>query len=318
MILVTGSTGFLGSELVRQLTSHQANIRAIKRKKSNIPPALKEYTNIEWVEADVLDFFSLQEAFKDVKQVYHCAACVSFNVADKKKVHHTNVTGTANVVNLCLDNDIEKLVHVSSVAALGESKFNQPVSEKNHWEYDGKQSQYAISKYESEMEVFRGIAEGLNAVIVNPSIIIGSGLKHAVFADLFEAVKNGLRYYPNGACNLVDVKDVARIMIALMESNYTAERYIINAESWTYDKLLTEISNQLDVKPPHIELKSWMMPAILLNNYIKQLIGSKANPLTKQLLRNAFSKKKYENAKIKNAIEIDFRPIEQTIASMIN
>ena len=316
MILVTGATGFLGSELVRQLASHNKPIRAIKRSTSVVPEIIKQQKNIDWIDADVLDYFSLQEAFDHVSQVYHCAAVVSFSPSDKKRMLQTNVQGTANVVNLCLDKNVQKLVHVSSIAALGDGKLNQPITENDHWEFTSKQSSYAISKYESEMEVFRAVAEGLNAIVVNPSIILGENASKSGSGILFEAVKNGLSYYPGGTCGLVAVEDVVESMIALMNGDFSAERYIISAETWLYRDLFTEIAFQLRVNPPNKELKPWMLQATLLANFITNLITKNSNGLTKDMARILVKKRDYVNSKIKKTIGIEFKSVKQVIAEV--
>lgn len=318
MILVTGATGFLGSELVRKLASQNTPIRAIKRSTSIVPEILKQQKNIDWIDADILDYLSLQEAFENVSQVYHCAAMVSYNTADKKQMLQTNVQGTANVVNICLDRQVQKLIHVSSIAALGDGKINQAISETTHWEFTNKQSNYAISKYESELEVFRAIAEGLNAVIVNPSIILGKSTGKSDSTALFEIVKKGLDYYPNGTCGLVAVDDVVECMITLMDSNFSAERYIINAETWLYRDLFTEIARQLRVNPPSKQIHPWMLQATLAANFIKGLIKKNSNGLTKDIARTIVKKRDYKNSKIKKAIGIEFKCIKQTIIEVCN
>lgn len=302
MILVTGATGFLGSELVRQLISHHEPIRAIKRSTSLVPDILKNQKKIHWMDADVLDYFSLEEAFEHVEQVYHCAAMISKEPSDKKKMLQTNVQGTANVVNLCLQKNIKKLVHVSSIAALGDGKLNQFITEKDSWDLTGKRTNYAISKYESEMEVFRAIAEGLNAVIVNPSIILGKNAETCGSGGLFKMVQKGQWYYPQGACGFVAVEDVAQSMIALMNSDFSAERYIVSAENWFYRDLFAEIAHRLCVNPPRKKLRSWMAWASLL--------------LTKEMTPSMFKKRVYLNSKIQSAISFEFRPIKQVIAEI--
>ncbi len=318
MILVTGATGFLGSELVKQLLEKGFAVRAIKRENSIVPDILKEKTNLDWVNADVLDYFSLEEAFKGIKKVYHCAAFISFNPADKKKLQKINVEGTANVVNLCMEQDVEKLVHVSSVAAIGEAKPGQLTSEKNHWEFNGNQHQYAISKHESEMEVWRGIAEGLNAVIVNPSVIIGknSGIKGS--RQLFETVKKGLKFYTDGSIGLVDVEDVTKCMIALMESEITGQNFIINAENWSYKDFFTTIASNFKISPPAIEAHPWMLGLAWRGAKLASLITGKDYGLTKATARSACKKHDYSNKKITQAIGVEFKPIKTSIQEITN
>ncbi|ULT28722.1 NAD-dependent epimerase/dehydratase family protein [Sphingobacterium sp. E70] len=172
MILITGGTGFLGSTLIKQLIDQGIDVIATKRAQSIIPTSLLSSSLIQWVDADINDYFELEDALEGVTKVYHCAALVSYQKKDAKSHFKVNVEGTANIVNLCLEKNI-RLLHVSSIAALGTNKDNLPVSEKDHWEHSPTTSNYSLSKYQAEMEVWRGITEGLNAVIVNPSVILG-------------------------------------------------------------------------------------------------------------------------------------------------
>ena len=230
MILVTGATGFLGTELILQLTAQNLKVRALKRSKSKISDLLNNNDKIEWFVADINEPEILAEAFEGVTQVYHCAAFISFNPKDKPKLLNINIEGTANIVNLCLQYGT-RLVHVSSVAALGDAKKDNLITEKDFWEYDANVHAYAISKYEGEMEVWRGIAEGLNAVIVNPSVIIGKNAGFEGSGAIFKLVKDGLKFYTDGATGIVDVEDVAKCMILLMNSKITAERFILSADN---------------------------------------------------------------------------------------
>src|ERR1700761_4315897 len=191
MILVTGATGFLGSEVAKQLAAQGNVVRCTKRAKSTIPAFLSPYQkNIEWVEADLLDIFALENALEGITQVYNCAAWVSLKQSDKEPMIYTNVTGTANLVNLCAKNNI-RVVHVSSVAAVGDAKPGELITENHHLDQAIETDGYAISKLESEMEIWRGIAEGLDAVIVNPSIIIGPHAGINGSGALFEIVRKG-------------------------------------------------------------------------------------------------------------------------------
>lgn len=313
MILVTGATGFVGSELVKQLLEANFHVRALKRAESKIPQILKDRSGIEWVEADLLNYFSLLEAFEGVTNVYHCAAYISFEPKDKKLLHKINVEGTINVVNLCLEKNVEKLVHVSSVAALGESKSGQLITEKDQWEFTGTQHGYSISKHESEMEVWRGIAEGLNAVIVNPSLIIGKNAGPGGSGQIFETVRKGLRFYPSGTVGLVDVEDVAKCMIELMQSEITEHQFLINAENWTYKDLFGEISTQYGLKRPTIEAKRWMVSIAWRVAQFASLITGKRYGLTKHTAHSSLKEHLYSNQKIKQATGINFKPIKKTI-----
>ncbi|MGY3211335.1 NAD-dependent epimerase/dehydratase family protein [Mucilaginibacter sp. HD30] len=312
MILVTGATGFLGAEVAKQLAERGEVIRCTKRRISAIPPLLQPFKAIEWVEADMLDFAALEDAFIGVDKVYHCAAWVSLKQADKKQMINANISGTSNVVNLCLENNA-RLVHVSSIAAIGHAKPGEFTTERNELDINLEDDGYAISKLESEMEVWRGIAEGLSAVIVNPSLIIGPGAGTRGSGQLFEAVRKGLKFYTEGVAGFVDVEDVARCMISLMESDITAERYVISAENRNYHELTTEIAACFNVAPPTVYTKPWMMETGWRLARFVSLFTGKPPFLDKIAARAASQVRNFDNSKIKQAIGIEFKPVSETV-----
>jgi dihydroflavonol-4-reductase len=313
MILVTGATGFVGSILALQLVQQHISIRCIKRSTSVIPQILQPYSSlIDWHEADILDSTTLEDAFDGVEQVYHCAAWVSFKEADKEPMIHTNVKGTANVVDVCLEYGA-RLLHVSSIAAIGQARPGQLITEKNYLEETSANHNYAISKLESEMEVWRGIAEGLDAVIVNPSVIIGPTAGTDGSGKIFETVRRGLKFYTRGSCGLVDVQDVARCMIMLMNSPITAERYIINAENWTFKSLMDTIARCFNLKPAGTEAKPWMLELAWRGAAMVAALTGKDPALDKIAARAATVEQNYDNSKIKNELGFEFRPVEETI-----
>ena len=313
MILITGATGFLGSELATQLAKQGLNIRCTKRKGSVIPAILVQFqSQIEWVEADLTDIFALETALEGVNQVYHCAAWVSLKQADKKPMIIVNVKSTANLVNLCQLKQI-RLVHVSSIAAIGLAKPGEMINENNHLDEATEDDGYALSKLVSEMEVWRGMAEGLNAIIVNPSIIIGANAGTKGSGQLFETVRKGLKFYTAGSSGLVDVEDAAKCMIALMNSGIKAERYIISAENRDYKSLTTEIANYFGIKPPAVFAKAWMMGiAWRMAAFISSIIGK--DPFLDKVSAQAASlERNYDNSKIKKAVGIEFKPLSVSI-----
>jgi dihydroflavonol-4-reductase len=316
MILVTGATGFLGSELVRQLLLKGEKVRAIKRASSVIPDILKNEDSIQWIEADLLDYYSLDDAMQGVKRVYHSAALVSFAQKDKKQMMKVNVEGTSNLINASVANNVEKFLHVSSVAAIGNSKHNELITEKNHWEFGTGQSSYSVSKYESEMEVFRASAEGLNTVIVNPSIIVGKNAGSEGSGQIFETIRKGLSYYPGGSFGYVDVNDVVSAMISLMESDISNERFIVSAENWSYRDLFSEIATRFNKKEPTIALQPWMLNAARLGKGIFAALAGKQNTLNRDTVRTAFKKQNYSNEKIKKALNLEFRSVKDSIAEI--
>jgi len=313
MILVTGATGFLGSELTRQLAQTGQVIRCTKRSTSVIPELLVPYNQfIEWVDADIMDVFALENALQDVTQVYNCAAWVSLKQADKEPMIRTNVVGTANLVNLCLEQGI-RLVHVSSIAAIGQAKPGDLITENHHLDAAVENDGYALSKLESEMEVWRGIAEGLDAAIVNPSLIIGANAGTNGSGQLFETVRKGLQFYTKGSAGFVDAEDVAKCMIALMNSEITGERYIISAENRNYKQITAEIANGFGIKPPVILAKSWMMELAWRGAAVVAAITGKDPALDKIAAQSASLTRDFDNTKIKRAIGIEFKPVSKSV-----
>lgn len=319
MILVTGATGFLGAELVTQLLQREAKIRCIKRVSSKIPEKLISYQQqIDWLNADLLDLADLSDAFEGITQVYHCAALVSFEPSLKKKMIDVNANGTANVVNLCIQNEVEKLIHVSSVAALGNAKGDELVDEKVFWEGFETHEGYSVSKYRAEMEVWRGINEGLNAVIINPSVIIGEDAGIEGSGAIFERIRTGFKYYTQGGTGFVDVKDVAKCMILLMQSDINKERFIINAENYSYQHLFKTVAKAFKIPEPKKEAKPWMLSFAWRLTALKNFFTGSKGGLKKATAKSASSITKFSNEKIKKALNIEFIPVAESITKIAN
>ena len=312
MILVTGGTGFLGSTLLQYLIEGGKSVVALKRETSTIPSHLKSSSLIQWVDADVTDYFALAEILPKVKQVYHCAAKVSYHPTDAQELFQTNVLGTRYLVNLCLRHGV-RLLHVSSIAALGMSKRGKPVNESDLWEKHAKTSNYSLTKYEAEMEVWRGIAEGLDAVIVNPSLIMGVGLGEKGSRVIFDMVHRGNRIYPLGSVGVVDVEDVARIMIRLMNHPVKGERFVLNAENISNQALLTRISQLMNKPAPRIKATPVLMSIAWRMARLASLFSRKPPALTAETARAANRKLEYDNAKIKSTLAYAFKPLDQTL-----
>jgi nucleoside-diphosphate-sugar epimerase len=232
--------------------------------------------------------------------------------ADKEPMIYTNVTGTANLVNLCTRSNI-RVVHVSSVAAIGDAKAGELITENHHLDQAIENDGYAISKLESEMEIWRGIAEGLDAVIVNPSIIIGANAGTNGSGALFEIVRKGFKYYTKGSGGFVDVEDVAKCMITLMNTRISGERYIISAENHNYKELTAEIAQCFGIKPPSKLAKPWMMELAWRGAALVGLITRSAPSLDKVSAKAASLTKNFDNTKIKKAVNIQFKPLSGSI-----
>ena len=313
MILLTGATGFTGSYILRYLVSQGRPVRAIYRPGSPFDLVEMVRDKVEWVEADLLDIPALEDAFSGITQVYHAAAMVSFRPSDNHRMMQVNVQGTANVVNLSLRHGVQKLLHVSSTSAIGKTSPNATLDERTTWERSRYNSPYAVSKFRAEREVWRGMAEGLNSVIINPSIILGGGFWDHGSGRMISRVAEGLKLYPLGGTSLVDVRDVARIAIRLMESDISGERFIVTESFWPYKDLLTQIANELGVKPPTIAAQPWMTQLYgRLEEGWARLTGGTPT-VTRHIARGMQSRYRFDTSKLERALRPSLIPTKQTL-----
>lgn len=315
LVLVTGGTGFLGSYILKQLVESGYRVRALKRSDKSLPwiPA-GTLDTIEWVNGDVLDVVALQDAMEGVDAVVHSAAIVSFVKKDRKEMYKVNVDGTANVVNMALEKGVRRLVHISSVAALGRTMGGGHVNEEKKWEESKANTNYAISKYKAELQVWRGIGEGLDAVILNPSTILGYGDWHSSSCAIFKNVYEGFKWYSPGINGFVDVEDVAKATIALMESNISEQRYIVNGDTWAFKKLQDTMADAFGKKRPSRQTTPFLMAIAWRLEMIKSLFTGKRPLLTKESARVAQSQTWFENDKIRRDLPgFSFTPLEETI-----
>lgn len=299
MILVTGATGLVGSHLLQQLISTGEPVRALYR---YAVPEIPGTEKVQWVKGDILDTISLEEAMQHVTQVYHCAAVVSFSPAQKKQLYHVNVEGTANVVNAALDAGIKKMVFMSSVAALGRIREDIMIDETMNWTPETSNSEYGKSKYMAEMEVWRGIGEGLNAVIVNPVIILGAGNWDMGSTAIFKSAYDEFPWYTEGMSGFVDVEDVVRAMMALMNSDIAAQRFIISGANLHYRSVFTQIALAFGKKPPYKKVTAWMAALVWRAEAIKSMFTKKLPLLTKETAKTARAKVQFNNSKLLNAV----------------
>lgn len=316
MILVTGGTGFLGSYIIHQLVEKGYKVRGLRRSHKHpswIPASTWE--KVEWVDGDILDVVALEEAMEGADIVIHCAAIVSFHKKDRERMYQVNVEGTANVVNIALEKNVRRLVHISSVAALGRSASGGHVDEEKKWEESKVNTHYAISKYKAELHVWRGISEGLEAVILNPSTIIGYGDWHSSSCAIFRQVYEGFKWYTPGINGFVDVEDCAKATIMLMESDISEQRYIINGDTWPFKKLQDTIASAFGKKGPSKKTTPALLAIAWRMEKIKSLITGKKPLLTRESAKVALSKTWFENGKILKAFpEFRFTPLEASIA----
>lgn len=309
-VLVTGGSGLLGRELIQQLLENGDQVIAIEHETpiNILHPLLQIET------CSLGDIVRLQELAAMVSDVYHCAGKVSFLPSDKYALLKINVEGTANVVEACRAAGIRKLVHVSSVASLGETRNGAKISEDMQWSDSINRSVYGESKYLGELEVWKAAAEGMDVVIVNPSIILGEGDWNEGSTALFKNVYNEFPWYSEGVTGFVDVKDVASLMILLMNSDLSNERYIISAENISYKTLFEKIAQKFSKKPPHKKVSPFIASLAWRWEALKYMLTRKKPLLTKETARSAQAVRFYDHSKILSAFpQFRFRPVDETI-----
>ncbi|MBL7723206.1 MAG: NAD-dependent epimerase/dehydratase family protein [Chitinophagaceae bacterium] len=315
MILVTGGTGFLGSYIIKQLVEKNYRVRAIRRN-SKLPSwiSIEIMDKVEWVEGDILDVVALQGAMEGVDVVIHSAAIVSFIKRDRELMYQTNVEGTANVVNMALEKNVRRLIHISSVAALGRTTNRGHVNEEKKWEESKVNTHYAKSKFKAELHVWRGISEGLDAVILNPSTILGYGDWHSSSCAIFKQVYEGFNWYTPGINGFVDVEDVAKATLLLMETTISEQRYIVNGDTWTFKKLQDTIADNFAKKRPARKATPFILKLAWRVEKIKSMFTGKKPLLTRESARVALSETFFENDKILKTLPgFSFTPVEETI-----
>ena len=325
MVAVTGASGFVGSYLVGHLLTKGYKVKAFKQHNSDLSAfnfVIKKIYQIqeqelqnqlEWVNLDVLDIETLDEELKGVSQVYHCAAVVSFSPKHAEVMNHINIEGTANVVNACLKNKVDKLIYCSSTAAIGKkTEGNTQVNEECEWDEADENTLYSESKHWAELEVWRGIEEGLNAVIVNPSIVLGAGAWNKGTCRLFFNIAKGQKFYTQGVNGYVGVKDVVNIMVSLAESDIHAERFLLVSENISFKSLFDMMSKHLQAPYTSIELKKgiykWIKPLVYLYSYLSPKVS-----ITPETIAKSLEKTEFSHNKIKQALKYEFQPLEEVI-----
>lgn len=319
MILVTGAAGLLGRKLVSGLLKEGKSVRGlVYNSKPEIPGQQNFSGNLEWVKGDVLDLESLETALEGVTEVYHCAGFVSFKQGTASKMISVNTEGTANVVNACLVKGIRKLLHVSSIASLGRNMDGGFLNEETQWEHSPENTPYAISKFGGEREVWRGMAEGLNAVIVNPGVILGPGGWDRSSGQLFKTIWQGMPFYPLGISGYIDARDVADIMIRLMKHPVSGERFVAVGGNYAYKELFTLIAKAMGKNPPSIPVGRMLGSIGWKLSETHSFLTGKPHLLSRSSARLAQGKFRYSSEKIQKLLDFKFRPIEETINETVD
>ena len=322
MVLVTGGTGFLGAHLLMEICTQGEKLRALKRLSSDLDfvkfifsyyNKSNLFENIEWVDGDILDIHSLLPAMQGVEHVYHCAATVSFSGKKSKKLLENNISGTSNIVDAALEAGVKKLCYVSSIAVLGKDEI---ISDEILWDTNEKHSAYADSKYKAEQEIGRGMAEGLDAIIVRPSVIIGPWKPNNGMGVLFSKIENGLKYYTSGSSAYIDVRDVASAMTKLMDSSEKNDSYIISSENLSYRELFTMIAKNLN-KPAPQHCASRFMTGLAWRCYaVKDFLTGKDSGFNKIIAEISQSNSKYSNKKLLETLSFSYIPIKESLSNI--
>ena len=314
-ILVTGGTGFLGSYIIKELIEKGYSVRAIRRGNKlpfYIPKKILD--KVQWMEGDILDVVSLEDAMDDTDTVIHSAGVVSFVKKERKQMYRVNVEGTANIVNISLEKNVRRLIYVSSVAALGRTTTGGTVNEERKWEPSKANTHYAKSKHNGELEVWRGISEGLNGVILNPSTILGFGDWNSSSCAIFKKIYDEFNWYTSGINGFVGVEDVAKVAAMLVESDISGQRFIINSDNWTFKKLMDTIADSFGKKKPSRKSTPFLLGLAWKMEELKSLLNGSRPLLTRESAKVAVSKTYFENDKLLAAFPgFLFTPLERTI-----
>lgn len=318
----------VGAHLLYELTLAGNKVKALKRETSNLQQVLKTFSyysetpkelfnQIEWVDGDILDYFAMEKLLAGVTEIYHCAAIVSFNPDERKKMISNNVEGTSNLVNAAIDNGVKKICHVSSIAALGRLDEGQFVTEETNWVPSKKISGYSESKFFSEVEIWRGIEEGLDAVIVNPSIIFGPSNWETGSSKMFKTIWDGMKFYTKGITGFVDVKDVVKAMILLMDkTNFETaknQRYLLNAENLSYQNVFCQIADALEKPRPKFNASDLLLEFVWRAAKVVGLITRKPSMITRETVANSNTVYNFDGGKISKTFGFKYLPIETSI-----
>nr|WP_299338585.1 SDR family NAD(P)-dependent oxidoreductase [Allomuricauda sp.] len=324
MILVTGGTGLIGAHLLFKLAEKGERVRATYRTENSISKVAKVFgyysenpeslvKKIDWVKVDITDLSLLDVHFKGVDFVYHSAALISFDPKDFSALLKTNVEGTSNIVNLCLKHGVKKLCYVSSIAALGQGKKNTTITETTEWS-DSNVTVYGLSKYEAELEVWRGWQEGLPSIIVNPGIVLGPGFWHQGSGVFFKHVaKGGKNSFPGGT-GFASVNDVVSAMMLLMTSELSGERYILVNQNQSYLETFKKMAAHLGVSAPNRVVPLWVLEILWRMDFISQLITRKRRKLTKNIVKGLYTQEIYDNTKSLSIPRFAYESLDKVIA----
>ena len=313
MILITGATGLVGSQICKHFIDLDVSFLALKRESSKT--TLLPESNIKWIEGDILDAYRFREILeeKNIDVVIHCAAIVSYHKQDEELMYNVNVRGTKNVVDVCIESGVRQLIHISSIAALGRKVGRNTIHENDHWVESPFNSAYARTKYLAELEVWRGHNEGVDACVVNPSVVIAPGDGQRSSSKLLQYVWDEKKFYTKGKINYVDVRDVARVVGFIYSKQVNNERFILNAGNIEYHSIFKQIAKNFNRKSPNIRAGSMLLKLVYILDQIKYFITRIRPVVTKEMLKSAKSDFLYINDKSRTYFSMEYTPLDKTL-----
>lgn len=326
---VTGATGLVGSHIAYYLLKQGYQVRALRRSTSSlqvIQNVFKAYeedattllNQIEWVEGDVTDYYSIEDNLQGIEHVYHAAALISYWPREFALMEQINVEGTANVVNACLQCGVKKLAFVSSAAALGHDEHTTAYHEETPWKQSPMVTHYGISKYNSEREVWRGTVEGLDAIIVNPSVVVGPGDWNKGSSEIITSIDKGLKFYSLHRTGFIDARDVAQATIKLMQSSIKNERFVLSAETHSWQSFFHYVADAMGKKrPPFKAPEGFLVTLIVFLEKIKSAITGKKPFLTTDSVKNAQVDQNFVSDKVRNRLGYQFISIECSVKDAV-
>lgn len=322
MIFVTGGTGLVGAHVLLKLAQKSREFKALKRPYSSLDicrkiftyyNSINEFEKINWVEGDINDIPSLEYGMKDCDLLLHCAGLVSFSPSDIELLNQVNIQGTANVINVALSSSVKKVGFVSSIAALGRNSTNDVVNEESYFKSTKLDSHYARTKYLAEQEVWRASAEGLDVIIINPSVILGPGDWEKGSSKIFKRIYSGLKFYTNGSTGYVDVVDVAASLVKLLLSDVKNERFIVNGANLKYRDCFDQIAEALGKPKSYIKVTPFLKEIVWRLEAVKSLLTGENPLITKETANSSMTNSSYTTSKIEKAIGFQFTDIDYSI-----
>jgi dihydroflavonol-4-reductase len=324
MVFLTGATGFIGAHLLYHLVNQGYDVIALKRPLSDLTYVKRVFSfyafdpelifnRVHWRTGNILDYENLLEISRDADEIYHLSALVSFLPGDRHKLLQTNIQGTAHVINAALEHGTRKLAYISSVAALDPVREHQVITEQDFGNLPQRYTNYGESKFQSELEVWRGVEEGLNAVVINPSVVLGPFMPLKGPGALLKVIQKGISYYPRGMTGFVDVRDVCHVLLRLMQENIINERFIVSEDNHTYKDLFQMIAEKMDSKIPHRELNPFITNMAWRVERLRSFLLHQNPLITKELHQSAHQKVRFSNEKIRKTLGYQFIPLQRSI-----